>query len=76
MPGRDQTGPAGQGPKTGRGVGVCVGVSGLEEANVAPGRGQMVNPWQGGWRGCGRRGRGGFGMGLGRGRGRGFGMGR
>jgi len=64
MPGKDQTGPQGQGPRTGRSQGRC-GVSNSEEAtNERPGRGLG--------RGAGR----GSGQGTGKGRGRGRGKGR
>jgi hypothetical protein len=57
MPGRDGSGPLGQGPMTGRGLGVCTGVNA---------------PMYGGWfgrgfgRGFGRCFGRGFGFGLGR----------
>lgn len=60
MPGGDRTGPAGQGPMTGRAAGFCAGYQ-------VPG---YMNPWGG--RGWGR----GFGRGFGRGYGRGMGWGR
>ena len=55
MPGRNQTGPTGMGPKTGRGDGDCSGAETPGSANVTGGRG----------RGMGGRGRG-MGRGLGR----------
>lgn len=58
MPGGDGTGPNGQGPLTGRGMGYCGG-------NPTPG---FVNPGRGGF-GMGR----GYGRGFGRGNGRGMG---
>ena len=60
MPGGNRTGPAGQGPITGRGAGFCAGFSVPGYANPVGGRGY----WG---RGRGR------GMGRGRGFGRGFG---
>ena len=39
MPGGDRTGPAGMGPKTGRGAGHCAGLSTAGYANTMPGRG-------------------------------------
>ena len=75
MPGGNQTGSMGQGPRTGRGMGDCAETSRSEDTNAAPERGCMANPWQGVGRGRGR-GQGGIGMGFGRGCGRGFGMGR
>lgn len=63
MPGGDRTGPAGEGPMTGRKLGFCGGGDG-------PG-------WAGAGRGMGRgRGGRGFGRGRGVGRGRGWGFGR
>lgn len=59
MPFRDGTGPLGQGPKTGRGLGYCSSYGQPGYANPAPGRGF-------GFR------RGGFGFGRGWGRGWGF----
>jgi len=55
MPNRDQTGPRGKGPQTGRGMGPC----GTTEKQLNNQRGQGVG-----------RGRGGAGRGLGRARGR------
>ncbi len=63
MPYGDHTGPLGQGPKTGRGLGYCSG-------NDRPGA--EVNTGRGFGRGMGR----GFGRGLGRGKGAGRGFGR
>ncbi|MBN2380288.1 DUF5320 domain-containing protein [candidate division WOR-3 bacterium] len=60
MPGGDRTGPAGQGPMTGRALGYCSGYN-------MPG---YAHPWPG--RGFGR----GWGRGWGRGFGRGMGWGR
>lgn len=61
MPGLNQTGPMGQGPKTGRGMGVCGAGMAVE--------GTGVSGYWGAGRGM-RRGRGyarGFGAGMGRG---------
>ncbi len=60
MPGRNGTGPVGQGPMTGRGLGVCTGVNSTVYGNRM---------------GLGMGRRAGFGMGLGMGRRAGFGMG-
>ena len=69
MPGLDQTGPMGAGPRTGRGMGGCG-----QPANAGFGRGRFG---RGGgpncWRGRGGGGGGGGGRGWGRGFGRGFG---
>lgn len=65
MPGRDQTGPMGQGPQTGRGLGVCAETPASSFGNVMPGRGMGYG------RGFGRGA--GMGRGIGRGYGRGFG---
>lgn len=63
MPGQDQTGPAGQGPMTGKGFGQC------GAGNKAPtGRGMGRGAQRGFGRGMGRCGRG-RGMGFGPGRG-------
>ncbi len=65
MPGFDRSGPLGQGPMTGRGLGLCSGYarpSGLRGPGLA---------WRHGWYGRGR----GFGFGRGRGFGRGYGRG-
>ncbi|MCG2726140.1 MAG: DUF5320 domain-containing protein [Elusimicrobia bacterium] len=62
MPGGDRTGPFGEGPFTGRGLGDCVG----NTQGAIRGRGFGRGFGMGG-RGCG--------MGLGRGMGRGFGLG-
>lgn len=62
MPRGDRTGPMGQGPMTGRGVGYCGGYAGPGYANPGPGRGLGMR-WGGGWGrgwGGGRRMRGGF----------------
>ena len=62
MPGRNRTGPLGQGAMTGRGLGDCRGTAAYDEA-PAFGRGRGM----GGGGGMGR------GRGMGRGLGRGFG---
>lgn len=62
MPGRNRTGPLGQGAMSGRGQGDCEGTAAYDQA-PAIGRGRG-------------RGMGGGGGGMGRGRGRGRGMGR
>jgi len=62
MPGGDRTGPAGLGPRTGRGLGYCAGYN-------TPGYTRGAG-WGGGW-GRGR----GWGRGFGRGFGRGWGYG-
>ncbi len=64
MPGRNRTGPLGQGAMTGRGLGDCRGTAAYDEA-PAFGRGRGM----GGVGGMGR----GRGQGLGRGFGRGIG---
>jgi len=79
MPGFDATGPRGEGPRTGRGLGRCGPAGSSPEREAAPDRPQNVPndrwwsnrlgmAWRRGWGG----GRGGFG---GRGRGGGFGRG-
>ncbi len=71
MPGRNRTGPLGQGVMSGRGLGDCGGTAAYDEA-PAFGRGRGMGGGGGG-RGRGR-GRGmGMGMGMGRGLGRGVG---
>ena len=65
MPGRNRTGPLGQGAMSGRGLGDCRGTAAYDEA-PAFGRG----------RGRGMGGGGGMGRGGGRGRGMGRGLGR
>jgi hypothetical protein len=65
MPGRNRTGPLGQGVMTGRGQGDCGGTAAYDEA-PAFGRGRGMGGGGGG-RGRGR------GRGMGRGLGRGFG---
>lgn len=63
MPNGDKTGPIGEGPKTGRGLGFCTGSNqpGWKSTEPRAGRGNR----------CGR----GFGQGFGRGQRRGFGFG-
>ncbi|MBW1713586.1 MAG: DUF5320 domain-containing protein [Deltaproteobacteria bacterium] len=70
MPGFDRTGPLGQGPMTGRGLGRCGPVG------TRAGAGYGYGWWPGyGWGGGFGRGPGrGFGRGFGRGMGRGFGF--
>ena len=63
MPLRDGTGPTGEGPKTGRGMGPCAPQAGQDNQPQAP----FWRRWFGGGRGQG------FGPGTGRGAGRGFG---
>ena len=70
MPRGDGTGPAGQGPATGRGAGYCAGTDqpGYTTAGYGFGRGRARrNAWcQGGWgqAGWGPRGAGGYGQGT------------
>ncbi|MEN8165756.1 MAG: DUF5320 domain-containing protein [Acidobacteriota bacterium] len=64
MPGRNRTGPLGQGTKTGRGLGDCGGAAAYDQA-PAFGRGRGMGGGGGQGRGRGR--------GMGRGLGRGFG---
>ena len=69
MPGRNRTGPLGQGAMSGRGLGDCGGTAAYDEA-PAFGRGRGMGGGGGGMgRGQGR----GMGRGMGRGLGRGFG---
>ena len=71
MPGLNRTGPLGEGPRTGRGLGLCNPRSGASATRFAWGAGRGLGFGRG--RGFGR----GFGPGMGRGRGygRGFGPG-
>lgn len=69
MPAGDRTGPAGQGPRTGRGLGYCSGAG-------APGWVSGVGRGLGAAFGVGFRGGRGRGPGRGLGRGGGFGRGR
>jgi Family of unknown function (DUF5320) len=73
MPGRDKMGPAGQGPMTGRRMGICNETNASADAPMGNGYGYGG----GGGRGRGSRGGGGGGRGrgFGGGRGRGFGGG-
>ncbi|KQC14529.1 MAG: hypothetical protein APR63_14055 [Desulfuromonas sp. SDB] len=66
MPGGDRTGPIGQGPRTGRGLGDCQGTGG----NVSQWFGNLTRNFLGRGLGLGRGG------GRGRGRGQGIGRGR
>ena len=89
MPGFDRTGPSGEGPRTGRGLGKCNPEKdndlNTEEEDLRGGRGGRFRLGQGWWKGGGRgegpgrragRGSGrGAGRGSGRGAGRGFGPG-
>ena len=77
MPRFDGTGPRGQGPRTGRGLGYCAPGAGgtgskklpnLDDFRTTIPPGGLLNP--------GLRAGGGFGSGLGRGRGGGRGFGR
>lgn len=61
MPGGDRTGPGGMGPRTGRGLGDCVGYEAPGYASPAPGYGRGLGRGRGWW-GAGR-GRGGGGRG-------------
>ena len=65
MPRQDKTGPEGQGPATGRGLGGCKG-GGVRGASQTPANNNQPFPYNGPY---GR----GFGRGRGRGQGRGFG---
>jgi len=67
MPGGDRTGPAGQGPQTGRQLGRCVPGEASRQDDEVVGRGQGLGRGP-----CG----GGRGRGRGRGQGRGQGQGR
>jgi len=50
MPRGDRTGPAGMGPRTGRGAGYCAGYDVPGYANAVPGRGYgRGGGWGGGW---------------------------
>lgn len=63
MPGGDKKGPMGEGPMTGRGLGLCAG-------NDTPGSATDINQGRGMGRGLGR----GFGRGSGRRQSRGWGF--
>ena len=72
MPGGDRSGPAGEGPKTGRAAGYCSGYDAPGYMNPIPGRGFGRGfGWGGGFRGAGRGG-----VPWGGGRGRAWGGGR
>lgn len=55
MPGRNQTGPMGMGPMTGRGAGYCRGNAGREISYPAAGSGYGPGFGRGRGLGCGRR---------------------
>ncbi len=75
MPAGDRTGPAGQGPMTGRGAGFCAGSNAPGYANRS-GIGGFLSRFRPlGFFGRGRVPMMGFGRGFGRGGGRGFGRG-
>ncbi len=71
MPGRDRTGPLGQGPMTGRGLGLCAAGVNVLRCGVRAGRGLRRGIGLGPQLGMGP----GFGWGLGRSLGRGLGCG-
>jgi hypothetical protein len=56
MPRGDRTGPAGQGPRTGRGMGYCSGYATPGYMNPGPGMGLGMGRGMGGGRGGGGRG--------------------
>jgi len=56
MPGGDRTGPAGMGPRTGRGAGYCSGYPVPGYANPVAGRGVGFGRGRGFWGGGGGRG--------------------
>ena len=68
MPGFDRTGPVGEGPKTGRGLGKCGKAGTTQSSDVAPGRGARLGDRPVAGQGLGRGG--GRGRQGGRGRGR------
>ncbi len=68
MPGFDSTGPMGQGPKTGRGLGGCGKAKTTTNLEVAPGEAVRLSNRPATGRGSGRGGR--MGRRGGRGRGR------
>lgn len=72
MPGGDRSGPAGQGPRTGRAAGYCSGSGMPGYTNAQPGRGAGRGFW---WAGFGRGGRRGGGRWAGFCRGGGWGYG-
>jgi len=55
MPRGDRTGPAGMGPKSGRGAGFCAGYGMPGFANAAPGQGSWINRFAGSAFGMGNR---------------------
>ena len=67
MPGFDRTGPLGEGPRTGRGLGKCGKAKAIPGSDVAPGRavrlGDRPTAGRGPGRGSGRGRRGGQGRG-------------
>ena len=71
MPGRDRTGPMGQGTMTGRGAGLCAGQASTGRSGGFGGRGFGRGRGGGGGGGRGGGGRG-YGQGGGFGRGRGW----
>jgi hypothetical protein len=73
MPREDRTGPQGQGPKTGRGMGKCGSKGG---APTSPGQGGMGSGGRGQGRGAGKGAGRGTDRGTGRGGGQGGGKGR
>ena len=78
MPGFDNTGPGGRGPRTGRGQGRCAPTAGdtsTEQADWGAGRGYGRGYGRGLGRGAGRGGGRGYGRGFGAGAGRGYGRG-
>jgi len=68
MPGFDRTGPLGEGPKTGRGLGRCGKAKTATSLNAAPGEAVRLDDWPGAGRGSGRGVRRGRRGGRGRGR--------
>lgn len=66
MPGFDRTGPLGEGPRTGRGLGICGKARATPSLGVLPGRAVRLGgpvAGRGPGRGGGRGGRGGRGRG-------------
>jgi hypothetical protein len=68
MPGFDRTGPMGEGPRTGRGLGRCGKAKTAVNSDVIPGRGPRLGDGAVGGRGRGRGGGRGRRGGQGRGR--------
>jgi hypothetical protein len=68
MPGYDSTGPMGEGPKTGRGLGRCGKAKTAGSLDIAPGGAVRLDDWLGAGRGSGRGVRRGRRGGRGRGR--------